>query len=240
LKAVILAAGRGERLSPHIDKLPKPLLSVSDKPIIERVISTIKKAGIREFIIVTGYLGDIIQNELKDGKRLGVKISYVHNPNYTLGNASSLLCTEKALQGEESFILTMSDHLLEKTLIEKALNGYQGGSLLCVDRNPRYLIDIGEATKVFVDEDGYIMNIGKTLSEWNGVDTGVFLLGKVIFDVISDADVPPTLSDCMKRLIDKASLRACDVSGLFWLDVDTWEDLEYVRKVVGYRLREED
>lgn len=239
MRVVILAAGRGKRLSPLTDGLPKPLLKVNGRSLIEHVLRALTEAGLTKFIIVEGYRGRALRALIRE-EGLGSEIAFVHNPDYTRGNASSLLCAIEALDDEECFLLSMSDHIVEPALVEAALNEFKGGSLLCVDRNPQYLIDIGEATKVFIDEEGYIRNIGKTLSEWNGVDTGVFLLDKVIFDVISDADVPPTLSDCMKRLIDKASLRACDVSGLFWLDVDTWEDLEYARKVVGYGLREED
>ena len=78
-----------------------------------------------------------------------------------------------------------------------------------------------EATKVLVDEEGYINDIGKGVPEWNGIDTGVFILDTRVFNLIPGSRSEHEISDCMKELIDESSLRACDVSGLFWLDVDT-------------------
>jgi NDP-sugar pyrophosphorylase family protein len=80
-KAVILAAGRGKRLHPYTEKYPKPLTPIADRPILEHVIYTLKNVGIREFIIVTGYLGSAIQTYFGDGSKLGVTIQYVKNPN---------------------------------------------------------------------------------------------------------------------------------------------------------------
>lgn len=231
MKTVVLAAGRGERLSPLTDRLPKPLLTLQGRPIIEHILRAFMEAGVTEFIIVTGYKEDILHTRLQNG-RLGADITFVHNPDYTLGNGSSLLCARKALAGERYFLLSMSDHIIEPGLVEAALKGFQGESLLCVDSAPRYLPDVREATKVIVNERGYVRDIGKELSEWNGVDTGVFLLDTWIFDVMTEAETSSTLSDGMRRLIDDSSLRACDVSGLFWLDIDTWDDLKYARKVM--------
>jgi len=232
LKAVILAAGRGERLSPYTDCVPKPLLPISGRPLIEHIVSAIKENGVTDFIIVTGYLGDIIKKRMRFCETLDVKIRFLPNPHYALGNGSSLLLTEKLLHGEESFLLTMSDHLVGEKLIEKALNGYRGESLLCVDSAPRYLTDIREAMKVVVDEKNYVRDMGKRLLEWTGVDTGVFHLNTEIFDLVSCGGTPINVSDCMKTLIRGSSLKACDVSSLPWLDIDTKKDLEYARRLM--------
>jgi len=239
VKAVILAAGRGERLSPFTDRLPKPLLKVNGRSLIEHVLRALTEAGLTEFIIVEGYRGKALRAHIQR-EGLGSDIVFVHNPDYRRGNASSLLCAKEALDDEECFLLSMSDHIIEPALARAPLKEYKGESLLCIDRKPRYLIDVSEATKVLIDEEGFIRSIGKNLSEWNGVDTGVFLLNTAIFDVMLDSGLPPTLSDCMKRLIENSSLRACDVSGLFWIDVDTWDDFEYARKAVWIGSREED
>lgn len=214
------------------DRLPKPLIPLRGMPLIEHVLGAFMDAGVTEFIVVTGYKGDLIRAHLQE-KGLGVDITFVHNPDYTLGNASSLLCARDHLAGEDWFLLSMSDHIIEPGIVEDALRGLREEPLLCVDRDPRYLRDVEEATKVMVCEKGYIRDIGKELPWWNGVDTGVFLLNTGIFDLMAEAETPPTLSDCMRRLIDEAYLRACDVSGRFWLDVDTWDDLGYARKVVA-------
>ena len=66
MKALIIAAGRGERLRPITDRNPKPLIPILDLRLIERVILSAKKAGIKEFVIVTGYLGGKLRMFLRD------------------------------------------------------------------------------------------------------------------------------------------------------------------------------
>jgi choline kinase len=233
LKAVILAAGRGERLSPLTDNLPKPLLPLRGRPILEHVISGIARAGIREFIIVIGYLGDFIRRRFSFMKDLGVNIRWILNPKYVLGNAYSLLCAERSLLKDEFFLLSMSDHLYEDSVIKKILNEFDGEPLISVDREPRYLLDVGEATKVKICERGYVRDIGKEIPIWNAVDMGLFILDKGLFEVIRGVEaLSLSLSHCLKRWIDSAPLKACDSTGRFWLDIDTLEDLEYAETMM--------
>ncbi|KYH37717.1 MAG: Nucleotidyltransferase family protein [Candidatus Bathyarchaeota archaeon B23] len=231
MKAVILAAGRGERLSPLTDWIPKPLLKLDGKPLIGYVLEAFVEAGVDDFIIVTGHLGDHLRKGV-EALHLEAEILFIHNPDYRLGNASSLLAARDALAGERHFLLSMSDHIIESHLVEAALKASGDDPLLCVDASPRYLRDVKEATKVLVDGEGYIRRIGKELRLWNGVDTGVFLLTSGIFDALPRGWVPPSLSHWMRRLIREDVLKACDVSGCFWLDVDTWDDLSWARKVL--------
>jgi len=233
LRAVVLAAGRGERLSPYTDKVPKPLISLHGKTILEHVISTLQGVGITEFVIIIGYLGDIIKKRLSTKRDSDIKIKFVRNPDYKLGNAYSLLCAEKYLKRDECFLLTMSDHIHERSIIEKILNDFQGEPLLCVDKNPKYISDIQEATKVSICEKGYVKDIGKNIRNWDAVDTGLFLLDNRIFRAIKAvSEKPLTLSRCVKKMIGEASLKACEATGRLWLDVDTWEDLAHARTVV--------
>ena len=78
MKAMILAAGRGERMRPLTDQLPKPLLSVAGKPLIEYHIERLADAGIDELVINHAHLGEMIEARLGDGARWGVKIHYSH------------------------------------------------------------------------------------------------------------------------------------------------------------------
>ncbi len=236
MKAVILAAGRGERLSPHTKDCPKPLIPILDKPLLEHVMDTLKQAGIGESIIVTGYLGKAIQRYFGRGRGLNVRIPYAHNPVHVRGNATSLLAAKKFLKRDEAFLLLMADHLIDAEIVRRALKNVERRPLLCVDYKPRYPPQIKDATKVFVDSDGYIRNIGKNIPFYNGVDTGVFLLNTTIFNVVRDVEgqaYPFTLSRCMRRLIEDQPLWACDVSGLFWLDIDTLEDLAFACEAMG-------
>ena len=76
MKAIILAAGRGERMRPLTDEVPKPLLRVRGKPLIEWHIEALARAGVREIVINTAWLEDHIVAALGDGSRFGVAIAY--------------------------------------------------------------------------------------------------------------------------------------------------------------------
>lgn len=231
MKVVVLAAGRGERLSPYTDDIPKPLVTLRGKPLIEHVISSCRDAGLKEFIVVTGYLGDVIRNHLRSGEHLGVSIDYVENENWSLGNGSSLMAAKAKLEDEEHFLLTMSDHIYHSSLIRRALDGFNSLNSVCVDKAPKYLTDLAEATKVALADSGAVTEIGKKLVKWHGVDTGVFILRTDIFTGVKS--MVHGVVDCMRAIINDSLLQSIDVSSLPWLDVDTLKDLNYAEQVVG-------
>ena len=92
MDVVIMAGGRGERLRPLTDTLPKPMLTVADKPIIEHNIERLSSFGVDDFWISINYLGDIIKSYFKDGKDRNISIDYVteDKPLGTIGSVSSI------------------------------------------------------------------------------------------------------------------------------------------------------
>ncbi len=230
MKAVIIAAGRGERMGRLTSSIPKPLITLKKHSLIEYVITSCKKAGINDFLIVTGYKGELIQRKLGEGKELGVNIKYVSNPHWQKGNATSLMAAREELEDEKKFILSMSDHIYNEALLIKALNDYNGKPMVCVDRNPVHVKDLEDATKVMVRLDGSVKDIGKEIVEWNYIDTGVFILPSNVFKVLDET--VSELSKHMMMFIEAKQLIACDVTEIPWLDVDNLQDLEYARTVV--------
>ena len=230
MKAVIIAAGRGERMGHLTSNIPKPLITLKKHSLIEYVITSCKKAGINDFLIVTGYKGELIQRKLGEGKELGVNIKYVANSRWQKGNATSLLVAREKLEADKYFILSMSDHIYNEALIFKALNDYDGKPMVCVDRSPVHVKDLEDATKVMVRLDGSVKDIGKKIVEWNYIDTGVFILPSNVFKVLDET--VSELSKHMMMLIEAKQLVACDVTEIPWLDVDNLQDLEYARTVV--------
>lgn len=95
MKALIIAAGRGRRL--NIKEKPKPIVRLLGLPIILRVILTAKEAGIKQFIIVTGYQGEMMKEELVNGSKYGIEIDYVENKQWERGNGISVLKAKKLL-----------------------------------------------------------------------------------------------------------------------------------------------
>jgi mannose-1-phosphate guanylyltransferase len=116
MKAVILAAGKGTRLLPYSDIIPKPLMPIetesdgSFKPIIDKLISQIRLAGVRDFVVAVNYKAELIMRHLQDGKRLGVRISYVFQGELD-GNAGAFYRAQHLI-GDEDAIITDSDNYL--------------------------------------------------------------------------------------------------------------------------------
>ena len=107
MKAIILAGGRGERLRPITDKIPKPLILINNIPLIERTIKYLKKYGINEIIISSGYKSNKIESFLKKKKNFGCQIIFSIEKT-PLGTGGAI---KKALKhvGEESFLVLNGD-----------------------------------------------------------------------------------------------------------------------------------
>ena len=104
MKAVILAGGLGSRMGEACSSLPKPMLNLAGKPVLEHQIERLKREGITEFILVTGYLGEKIEEYFKDGSSLGVSILY-YREREPLGTAGALF----ELGLTEDFLLCNGD-----------------------------------------------------------------------------------------------------------------------------------
>ena len=107
MKAIILAGGRGKRLRPITDKIPKPLILINKKPLIERTIKYLKKYGITEIIISSGYKSTLIEKFLKKRKNFGCKITF-STEKTPLGTGGAI---KKALRyvDEDSFLVLNGD-----------------------------------------------------------------------------------------------------------------------------------
>ena len=236
-KGIILAAGDGDRLGILTERYPKALLPVGGQPLIGYPIAAQAAAGIKEIAIVVGCLEDQIREALGDGSQFGVSLSYISNDSYLGGNAVSVYKARKWGCGAP-VILCMGDHLIEKDLVSRLVESGATGETLCVDCNPRGYLDINEATKVALDGDGCITGIGKGLTYWDALDTGVFLLTSRFFRVlrklVRQHGVGLEMADAIQFLIVRGyRVGTCDVSGCFWMDVDTEKDLDMARMRQG-------
>ena len=112
MKAVVLAGGKGTRLAPYTTILPKPLMPIGDKPILEILIHQFKSAGIQEVILTVGHLSHLIQSFFQDGSNFGIKIKYSFE-NEPLGTAGPL----SLIKGlNKTFLVTNGDVLCDLDL----------------------------------------------------------------------------------------------------------------------------
>ncbi|MFX1233108.1 MAG: nucleotidyltransferase family protein, partial [Promethearchaeota archaeon] len=103
-KGIILSGGWGTRLRPLTCTIPKSLIPVVNKPVIERQILLLKSAGIKEIILAVSVMSEVVQSYFKDGNRLGVKIHYT-NEKHPMGTAGAIKLAESYLKDENFFML---------------------------------------------------------------------------------------------------------------------------------------
>jgi len=116
MKAIILAGGLGERLRPLTDAIPKPLLPIKNKPILEHAINNFKKHGITDIILSIGYRADKIKEYFGDGSKFGVNISYCIEDT-PLGTGGAI---KKAAEGiTETFLAINGDNVSDANWIEE-------------------------------------------------------------------------------------------------------------------------
>jgi len=111
MKAVIMAGGKGTRIRSVASDIPKPMIPVLDKPVLEYQIENLKKCGITEIILVTGYLNESVSSYFGNGERFGVDISYF-NEDTAMGTAGALYYLRQDGRLNEDFLLIMGDLML--------------------------------------------------------------------------------------------------------------------------------
>lgn len=237
-QAVILAAGMGTRLRGETQPLPKPLVRVGGLTLLKRAILTAKKAGITRFVIVVGCDGDRVRAEMTGdpelSERTGIELVFVENPDYRLSNGVSVLKAAPHIRGE--FFLMMADHVVDPA-IYRVLQGEPAreGLVLAVDRKLSTIFDMDDATKVVTGERDRIVRIGKQLTEFDAVDTGVFRCDPVLFDrlgAVFAARGDCSLSDGVQALAAEGRARVADVGAAWWQDVDTAPTIGHAEKLL--------
>ena len=221
MKCLIIAAGQGTRLKKKGEV--KPLVSLLGVPLIERVIRSAIEGGATEFYVVTGYQEMLITNFLKPlEERLQISLTLIHNDEWQAENGLSVLKARDRIN--DQFLLLMADHLFDPDII-RSLRGHplnEGDVLLAVDTDTQNsLVDMEDVTKVHI-QNGKILNIGKTIDEFNGFDTGCFLCTTAIFEAIEEAQNihhDTTLSGAIRVLAERQHAKAVPTQK-FWIDVD--------------------
>ncbi len=221
MKCLIIAAGKGTRLR-RKGKV-KPLVPILGVPLIERIIRTAKEGGADDFYVVLGYESKKIETFLNQlNQILNIPITTIQNDDWEKENGYSVLKAKKFIS--EPFILLMSDHLFNPSII-KSMQPHSprnGEILLTVDTNANNpLVDMDDVTKVKF-ENSYISNIGKSIDDFNGFDTGIFYCTPAIFNALEDSQKilnDTTLSGAIQLLADKKRAKVYKTDE-FWIDID--------------------
>ena len=237
--AVILAAGNGTRLRGVSGELPKPLVPLAGVPIIIRVMRAAQDAGIRRFVLVTGYRAERLQEAIDGHPAISAEVAWVHNPEYrTRSNGTSVLAAQAVV--DRPFALLMGDHIFDVNVLRRLLRTpiAPDESILAVDRKIAKVFDLGDATKV-VEVNGGLKAIGKNLADYNAIDTGMFLCTPVVFEALTAVqdEGDGNLSDAIRWLARRDQMRTFDIGDALWQDVDTPAMRREAERRLGEALR---
>ena len=219
-RAIVLAAGKGERLVNGFD-FPKPLKRVSGVPLIVRILRNLELAGVRDVGIVVGYLGDTLMAAL-ERHRIGVRLHFFRNDEYDKPNGTSLLKAQEFVTGPT--YLLMSDHLWSLDLIRAvgASPLAKDEAVLGVDYHIDACFHLDDATKVRIEDDR-VVAIGKELATYDALDTGVFRITPALVEALARVNGPNgcSLSQGVAALAEKGRMKVADTGEALWIDVDT-------------------
>lgn len=218
MKAVILAGGKGRRLEPYTTIIPKPLMPIGDKSILEIILCQLREHGIRDVTIAVGHLAELIMAFCGDGSRFGLSITYSRE-NKPLGTAGCLGLIKGDLS--EPFLMMNGDVLT--TLPFSAFMDYhnKNGAVATVALNKRdYFVDFG-----IVDTDGNGNIVGYTEKPGfeHFVSMGVYAFDPHALDYITPheyIDFP----DLIRVLLAAGeTVKAFKYDG-YWLDIGRVDD----------------
>jgi len=225
MKAMILAAGFGERLRPLTETTPKPLLKVGNKPLIQYHVERLVSAGIRELVINTSWLGDQIESFLGDGSRFGANIvwSRESEPLETGGGIRRAL----PHLGSEPFLLINGDVWTDfplQTLVGRAWSEEIDAHLVLVP-NPIHH-SVGDFTLDSHQTVGYPDQANSTFTF-----SGLSVMRPEIFAMHSSASEKFPLRDVLTTAIKAGYVKGEVYRGTWW-DVGTLERLEALNSLV--------
>ncbi len=227
-EALILAGGKGLHLRPYTYEMPKCMLPVSGKPVLEHVIELFRKNEIRDLVISIGYLGDKIKEYFGDGNKFGVSIKYIRQAGPERGTAPPVRQAKKYMSSGSPFILYYGDVLAEvdlRDLIDfHTINkSFATMALTSVAQSSKWGMVALHGTKIIKfsekpDED-------KTFSHL--INAGIYVLNPKIFESISSED-KKLEDDVFPRLAREGKLVGYAFDGA-WFDIG---DLHIYEKAV--------
>lgn len=233
MKAVILAAGKGTRMKEITTAIPKPMVIIKGKPMLEHIIEFIKASGVTDFGVVVGYKQTVVKDHFKDGSFLGVSITYIEQKEQT-GTGAALDLTKEFVSGNH-FLFSFGDVLTPKENYKKMLDYYhQSPCDVLLGMNEVDDPYLGAA--IYTDSQNNIIRIiekpPKGTSSTNLTNAGIMVLPSDVYDYTvklkKSARGEYELTDTFTMFLkDGRIVKGYKLSG-YWKDVGTAQDLETI------------
>jgi UDP-N-acetylglucosamine diphosphorylase/glucosamine-1-phosphate N-acetyltransferase len=217
LKAVILAAGEGNRMRPLTATRPKVMLPIANKPIMEHLLIEAREAGIKEFILIVGYCDQQVRDYFGRGEKLGIEISYCEQRKQ-LGTADALRMVASRLDG--NFLVMNGDVVVKRSDIGRLVNNHNITTLSVIEvKDPRGL------GMVEVKNDRVVRIYEKTENPPTSMaNAGLYLFTPAIHEAIARTPKSPRgeyeITNSLQLLLEAGQEIACQ-------EIKDWTDLSY-------------
>jgi mannose-1-phosphate guanylyltransferase/phosphomannomutase len=223
MKAVVMAGGEGTRLRPMTASMPKPLLPIVNKPIMEHVLRLLKRHRITETVVTVQFLASLVRNYFGDGEEMGMVLHYV-TEDTPLGTAGSVKNAEHLLD-DGTFVVISGDALTDFDLTELVKFHHDKGALVtvCLTRVPDPL-DFGIT---IIDDDGKVQRFlekptwGQVFSDT--VNTGIYVMQPEVFKHVAKGEAVDWSGDVFPRLLELGLPIYGYIAEGYWEDVGTHE-----------------
>ena len=224
MRAVILAGGKGTRLAPYTTVFPKPLMPVSEMPILEIILWQLKAAGIDRVTICVGYLSELLETFFGNGEKFDLKIDY-SKEDHPLGTAGPLALIDDL---DETFLMMNGDILTDMDFNKFIKYHIDNGGVATIATKTRTVdIDFGviESTS-----DNMLTGYIEKPSFNYQVSMGVYVFGRSVMQYIKKG-VHTDFPDVIKMLIaDGKSVVSYPFQG-YWLDIGRHDDFAVANEV---------
>ncbi len=222
INAVLLAAGRGTRMRELTNELPKPMIAVRGKPILQHIIEGLAAAGVQRFLIVVGWRADVVRQMFGEGTRFGVTIDYA--TQVMQDGTGKVVELAREFVGAHSFVLSYGD-IIVSAANYPCLTSLEAGTeaLVSVTRSE----DVSKGGAVFVNERFELIDLrekpqpGEPTSPW--YNAGIYAFRPSIFDFTAQLERSRRgefeLTDAIRALAQSGKkVQAVELSGA-WADV---------------------
>ena len=230
MQAIILAGGKGSRLKPFTNTIPKPLVPVGDRAILEIVLLQLRAAGVTDVVLAVNHLSHLIRAFFGDGSQLGLSITYSEETE-PLGTAGPLRLVEEL---EENFLVLNGDLLTTldyRDLFDRHVDGGRVATLGTYEKELK--LDLG----VLKTQDGVLLDYIEKPVENFTVSMGVYVFHRSVVDCIPTTgkfDLPDLAMALRKRGDDVH----CHSGDYYWLDIGRVEDYEEAGRIFAERSAE--
>ena len=223
----LFAGGLGERLQPLTNDIPKPLIKVGNKPILEDIISCLKKEGFNKFFISVNYKSEMIEQYFGDGRDFDCEIEYIHEET-PLGTAGSLSLIKKI---NTKFLLLINGDILTNLDFEKMFLNIKESNLSMIAASKEYKVDIPYA--IFEESNKKVSSFKEKPSYLYYSNAGIYILKSKLVKKIP-YNTFYNITDLMENIANDKKLNHFPIRG-YWIDIGSPNDYSRAKEFLKYK-----